>query len=103
MRRLQLTPAEIDLVLTRGEDAALLMQNAAFLNVIDDISNFHLSALVAAPPGASSLEAREYHHTMHTAIREVAQEIQSRVAYAEELKLHIEQAIEANEEDDINE
>jgi hypothetical protein len=96
----KLSPAEVETILTRGENAKLLMENESFLSTVDDLSTFHLSALVAAPPGPAALDAREHHHIMHSALREIVTEIQSRIAAAEDLKVHIEQALEADEEDD---
>lgn len=81
-----LPPAEeIQFILERGEAAREMLGNPAFLAVLDDLSTFHLSALVSAAPGERDRETRDHHHTMHTAIREIAGEVQSRAAAADEL------------------
>lgn len=92
---MQLSAEEIQAILDRGDAARELLGNSAFLAVLDDLSTFHLSALVAASPGERDRETRDHHHTMHTAIREIAQDIQGRAAAADEIRARL-----ANPEDD---
>jgi hypothetical protein len=93
---MQLNLEEIQAVLECGDAARELMLQPAFHSTIDYLSNYHLSALVAAPIGESGREARDHHHTMHTAIREIATEITGRIAAADELRARL----GAEQEDD---
>jgi hypothetical protein len=94
---LPLSPDEIDAILKRGERAKSLLTNEDFLAIVDDLSNYHLAALVACAPGERDRETREFHHTMHAALREIAQEIQQRVSAAEEIKARLDQLNEDDE------
>lgn len=79
-------PPDPQLILDRGQAAALLMADETFLSVVDDLSQYHLAAIVAAPPGDRGREARDHHHLLHFALSEIAGELQGRVQTAEELK-----------------
>lgn len=94
---MKLSEAEISAVLEAGNAARRLMANEDFLTIIDYLSTYHLQALVSAPVGPEGLAAREHHHTMHSALREIASELQGRAAAAEELAARV----DADEEDII--
>ena len=83
---MQLNLEEMQAILEFGDAAQELMLHPAFHTVLDYLSNYHLSALVAAPIGESGREARDHHHTMHTALREIATEITSRISAADEIR-----------------
>lgn len=74
----QLGLSEADII-ERGHRAARLLGDAVFLGAIDDLSDYHLAALVAAPPGEQGREAREYHHLLHYALSELGGQIQGYV------------------------
>lgn len=93
-----MTPEQMQQVLDFGTAAEELMQSPSFHSVIDALSHYHLSALVAAPIGDVGKEARDHHHTMHTAIREIATEITARVDAAQALSKQID---DQDEEDTI--
>lgn len=52
-----------------------------------DLENYHLSAMVSAPPGEDARTARDHHHVMLHALRELA----------EQLVLYVTAAVEARE------
>ncbi len=83
---INLSPEDAQRVLDRGDAGAELLANPSFIRVIDDASHYHLAGLVAAPVGESGREAREYHHTMHTALRDIVSDIQGHVAAAEDIR-----------------
>lgn len=60
----------------RGLRAASLLANPDFLWIIDDLTSFHLSALVAAKPGPAEADAVQYHHTMQHALTEIVGTLQ---------------------------
>jgi hypothetical protein len=62
-------------IVERGQNARALMGTPAFLSVVDDLSNLHLAALVATRPGATDLDAREYHHLLHHALTEIVSQL----------------------------
>ena len=81
-----MTPPDPQVILDRGQAAALLMADETFLSVIDDLSQYHLAAICAARPGEAGREARDHHHLLHYALSEIAGELAGRVQTAEELK-----------------
>lgn len=76
---------DIGTVIDRGINARELLQNPTFLAVIDDLSNYHVTAMVASPPGEAAREAREHHHLLHYAVCEIVQTLQGYAAAADEL------------------
>lgn len=51
---------------------AQALDNPAFLEAVDHLTTYHLSAMVACRPGyASDQEALNHHHSLHHAIVEV--------------------------------
>lgn len=96
--RINMSAEEAQRVLNRGVAAEELLANPAFVRVIDDLSMMHLSALVSAPPGAAALEAREYHHTMHSALKEIVSDIQGHVSAANEIRIRLD--LDNSEDDD---
>lgn len=104
---ISLTPEQIDLVIRRGEAAQALMDSAAFHEAVDDLSDFHLKALVACQPGDQDRQTRDYHHMMHTAVMEIAQTVQMRAqagvalqARLEDEKILDEDAPQTDEDDE---
>jgi hypothetical protein len=83
-----------EVILEIGAKARALLDDPAFQDVVNHLSDYHLAALVAAPPGPASADAREHHHLMHHALTQIVAEISSRVAAAEELARRIEEDIE---------
>jgi hypothetical protein len=76
---------DIELALERGEAAAALLRSACFISVVDDLSNYHLAALCASPPGDASRDARDFHHLLHHALTLIVDELRTREATAAEL------------------
>lgn len=91
-----MTPPDPQVILDRGQAAAILMSDPTFLSVVDDLSHYHLAAIVAAPPGERGREARDHHHLLHYALSEIAGDLAGRVQTAEELK----KLLQASDEDD---
>ncbi len=76
---------EIEAVVLAGRQAEELLVSPAFVDTMNDLSNLHLSALVAAEPTPSTREARDYHHTMLHALQELETQIRTRIAYGHEM------------------
>jgi len=74
------------LLIERGAAAEALMQSAAFMSVVDDLTNYHLSQLVASPPGEPGRDAREHAHLMQYALTEICAEIQSRAEAGKQMQ-----------------
>lgn len=60
----------------RGRKAAALLSDPTFQWVVDDQTNYHLAALVAAPPGPSGADAITYHHLLQHALSELVATLQ---------------------------
>jgi len=73
------------LIIERGLAAGKLLDDPTFAAVVDDLTNFNLSALVAARPGESGREARDYHHLMQFALTEICAELTMRKAAGEQM------------------
>jgi len=67
-------------VIERGRKSASLLANEAFLWIVDDQTNYHLAALVAAPTGPAGADAVIYHHQQQHALTEL---VASLSGYAE--------------------
>ena len=90
-------PHDLTALLERGRAARALLQDETFLSVLDDLSNYHIAALVAALPGEGGREAREHHHLLHYALSEIAGDLSGRVQTADE----IEARMRENEDADL--
>ena len=56
----------------RGNAMRAALELPAFLEAVDHLTTYHLSAMVACRPGyASDQEALTHHHTMHHAVTEI--------------------------------
>lgn len=82
-------------VIERGRQAKAVLENGDFLAVVDDLSNYHLAAMVAAPPGNAHRDARDHHHLIHHALSQIVAELSTRVAAADDLLRRLD---EPNEE-----
>lgn len=80
---------DAELLLERGQDAADLMRNDAFNNVVADLSNDYLAQMVAAKPGPEGAEALAYAHLMHHALQDLLAVLVERVAAAAELQANL--------------
>lgn len=77
---------DLNEVLERGDAAEGLLQSDTFTSVMNDLSNFHVSAMTACHPTERDREARDYHHLMLHALREIVDELRSRIAAAQEIE-----------------
>lgn len=76
---------EAQVVIEAGRAARELLDSAAFVSSVNALSNYHLAAICATPPGAKGREDREYHHLLHFALGEIVSELQGRVATGDEM------------------
>jgi hypothetical protein len=66
------SPDELIAQIERGNSMRAALENPAFLEAVEHLTTYHLSALVACRPGyAQDQEALTHHHTMHHAITEI--------------------------------
>lgn len=65
-----------------------------------DVEAYHVAAMVAAPEGPAGAEARDHHHRMLCALRELAGEFTARASAAAEIEQAIAQR-DADDEDEI--
>jgi len=71
-------PPDPGMIIERGRRcAALLTPGSEFLAVIDDLSNYHMQAIAACPIGPASAPTITHHHVLHTAIKEIAEQVQA--------------------------
>lgn len=74
------------LMIERGAAAKRLLEDTTFCSVVDDLTNYNLSALCASKPGDAGREAREYHHLLQYALTEICRELQTRQAAGEQMQ-----------------
>jgi hypothetical protein len=86
------------LIIERGDNAASLMANEAFLWIVSDQTNYHLAALCAAPPGPRGADAVAYHHLQQNALSELVAALQG---YAQAGTAMREALLESSDEDDL--
>jgi hypothetical protein len=75
-----------EVVLEMGRCASELLDSEPFTTTVNDLSNYHLAAIVAAKPGEAGREARDHHHLLHYALGQIVGELQARVAAANEMQ-----------------
>jgi hypothetical protein len=63
-------------IIERGDRARQLLADDAFKWIVDDQTNYHLAALVAAPPGPKGADAVAYHHLQQNALSELVAALQ---------------------------
>ena len=74
---------QTELIIQRGAASRSLLENPAFQFILDDQTSFHLSALVAAPPGPASADTVAHHHTLIHAFTEITSALQGFAAAGE--------------------
>lgn len=87
------------MIIERGRNAAALVNNPTFQAVVDDLTSYHLSALVAAPPGERGKDARDYHHLLQHALTELCGQLAGYVEAGEAAYAAVVEA--ADEENDV--
>ncbi len=88
---------QVQLIIERGQRATRLLDDETFRWIVDDLTNYHLAALVAARP-VKDADAIEYHHTLQHALSEIVASLQG---YSETgRKMEAVLAAEAEQEDD---
>lgn len=75
---------EARFIVERGNKAKTLLENEAFAWIVNDQTQYHLAALVAAPPGPKGADAVSYHHTQQYALTELVATLQGYVQAGEE-------------------
>ena len=88
---------EIDRINREGGAARRLLEGGEFTELMNAISNYHLTALVACDPGPAAQDDRNHHHMMLHTLREIAAAVQAR---AQELDALEESLAEPNEDDE---
>jgi hypothetical protein len=92
-------PENFEEVLEAGRAARGLAESPAYKDAMRDLEAYHIGAMVAAPEGPSGVDARDHHHRMLHALRELAGEIAARALAADEIEKALE--VQAEEEDEI--
>ena len=86
---------EVEALISRGNAAKALLDNPDFHAVVNDLTNFHLSAMVASPPGEKGKDARDYHHLLQHALTEIVNTLKGYADTGENML----RAVEAKAED----
>lgn len=63
-----------------------LIESPAYATVMQSLEAFHVTAMVAAPEGPIGVDAREHHHRLLCALRELAGDFAMRTLAADELE-----------------
>lgn len=74
------------MVIERGRKASDLLANDAFTWIVDDQTQYHLAALVAAPPGPSGVDAIAYHHSIQHALSDLVGTLRGYADAGEEMQ-----------------
>lgn len=89
---------QAQLVIDRGIRAADLLANESFGWVINDQTNYHLAALVAAPPGPRGADAVSYHHSMQHTLSELVAALRGYAEAGEAMQKAIQEMAETEDE-----
>jgi len=69
---MQRSPDEMIAQIERGNAMRAALESPAFVEAVEHLTTYHLSALIACRPGyAPDQDALTHHHTMHHAITEI--------------------------------
>lgn len=93
-----LLPENIEEALGAGRAARELAESEAYRSAMQALEAYHVAAMVAAPEGPDGQAAREHHHRMLHALRELAGELAARSLAADEIEKSLR---EQDEEDEI--
>jgi hypothetical protein len=86
---------EAQAIITRSVQAQALLDNEAFVWIVNDQTQYHLAALCATPPGPAGAADRETHYLQQHAFSELVAALQGYAAAGEAMQ----QALEAEHED----
>jgi len=86
---------EAQAIVTRGVKAQALLDNEAFIWIVNDQTQYHLAALCATPPGPAGAADRETHYLQQHAFSELVAALQGYAAAGEAMQ----EALEREQED----
>ena len=78
-------PETVSIVLTRGTTAKALMNSEVFVAAMQDLENYHVTAMVACLPGDGEKATRDHHHLLLFALREIASQLAGYVQAGDEV------------------
>jgi len=81
-------------VFERGDAAASLLADEAFISVMNELSGHHLAEMLATTPGPSGSDKRTHHHLMIHALQQITDGLTIRVSASTELRRHLEEETE---------
>lgn len=77
---------DVEALLERGEQASFVLAHPMFEGAMNDLANYHTVAMIEAPEGPLGADAREHHHRMLLACREIVDQLRGYEAAADEAK-----------------
>lgn len=75
-----------------------LIESPAYATVMQSLEAFHVAAMIAAPEGPSGADARDHHHRLLYALREIAGDFAMRTLAAGELEARLAERQDEEEE-----
>lgn len=82
-----------------GHAARALLQAPSYVAAVQHLEVYHTSAMLSAPEGSRGVDAREHHHRMLCALREIHGELAARALAADEIERRLaEQADDPEDE-----
>jgi hypothetical protein len=91
-------PDVVRAILERGARAKALLDLPAFQEFVDDLTNQHITEMLAAPPGERGREARDDAHLRQYAVTELVATVKLHADAADELSRVLD--LDAEEESD---
>lgn len=89
-----ITPEALEEALEVGRAARELIRLPAYVTALSGLEAFHVSAMVGAPEGPAGADARDHHHRMLHALRELATEFTARAQAATDIEAQLDVAAE---------
>lgn len=90
---------QIQLIIDRGQRATHLLADETFRWIVDDQTNYHLAALVAARP-VKDADAISYHHTLQHALMELVSSLQGHAEVGRKMEEALAKQAEDEDDDD---
>lgn len=93
-------PDEAQRLIARGASAHALVTSSSYLEAMRDLETLHVSAMLACSPGDADRPALVHHHTMLSALKDLAAQLAGYVVVGEELQADLDRLNDPHFEED---
>lgn len=88
------TADEIQATIEMGSAAKALLDSLTFAQVVNDLTNTHVSAMLSTPVGETGRVERERHHALHNALSEIVVALKTREFAGEQAQQALQEPVD---------